>query len=79
MNIKPINWNIDNRPMRQEKEDKYIENGAFYISTSHLVMKNKLRASGSIGIVEMNKADSIQIDSYDDLKLAEKIINTRYK
>jgi len=74
MNIKPINWNIDNRPMRQEKEDKYIENGAFYITSKEQFLKSNLRYGGKIGIVEMPNYRSFQIDTLDDLKLIEKIL-----
>ena len=27
-----IDWKIDNRPMRQDKEETFLENGAFYIT-----------------------------------------------
>tara|TARA_R110001583_G_scaffold16234_12_gene66303 strand:- start:39789 stop:40445 length:657 start_codon:yes stop_codon:yes gene_type:complete len=75
----PIGWDPASRPMRQDMDPIYIENGAFYITTSHLVTRNELRASGSIGFLEMSRADSIQIDSYSDLALAEKILSTKYE
>ena len=74
MNIQPINWNIDNRPMRQAKEDKYIENGAFYITSREQFLKSNLRYGGNIGIVEMPNYRSFQIDTLNDLKLIEKIL-----
>ena len=32
MDMNPIDWEIDNRPMRQDKEETFLENGAFYIT-----------------------------------------------
>ena len=32
LDIQPINWSINKRPMRQEVDEEYIENGAFYIT-----------------------------------------------
>ena len=31
-NLSPINWEISNRPIRQDVEERYVENGAFYIT-----------------------------------------------
>ncbi len=71
--VKPYNWSPEERPMRQDMPSKYVENGAFYITTSHLLSRNRVRYSGAIGVVEMPIYDSIQIDNYDDLFLAEAI------
>ena len=73
-NIKPINWNISNRPMRQEKEYKYVENGAFYITTKEQFLKSQKRYGGNIGIVEMPFSRSFQIDTEDDLSLMKRLI-----
>lgn len=76
-NISPYDWDIEKRPMRQDVDYKYIENGAFYITTNYLLSRNRTRYSGSIGVVEMPVYESIQIDSYDDLVLAESIMRVR--
>ena len=70
----PINWNIYNRPRRQDVEDRYVENGAFYITTREQLLESKLRYSGNIGIVEMPMEISFQIDSFSDVKLIEKLL-----
>ena len=67
-------WDINNRPRRQDVGSIYIENGAFYITTKNNLLKNKLRYSGNIGIVEMPQEKSFQVDTYDDLKLIKKLI-----
>ena len=72
--IKPINWDINNRPRRQDKNDQYVENGAFYITTKENLIKSNLRYSGNIGIVEMPFEESFQIDNKNDLKLIQNII-----
>ncbi len=72
--IQPIGWNINNRPMRQEKEELFVENGAFYITKKENLLNSALRYSGSIGVYEMPFSRSFQIDNIDDLNLVKEII-----
>ena len=72
--FKPNNWDINNRPRRQDVEELYVENGAFYITTKENLLKSKLRYSGNIGIVEMPLEKSFQVDTLDELKLIEKLL-----
>lgn len=74
MDKSPDNWNIDDRPMRQDMSEKYVENGAFYITTKKALLTSKCRYSGKIGIVEMPIHRSFQIDTLDDLLLINKLI-----
>ena len=71
---KPNNWDINNRPRRQDVEEQYVENGAFYITTKQDLLDSKLRYSGNIGIIEMPLWRSFQIDTLEDLNLIEKLI-----
>ena len=71
---KPDNWKIDNRPMRQEIDEKYVENGAFYITTKHNFLKSNILQNGNVGFVVMKESESIDIDTYEDLELVNKII-----
>tara|TARA_Y100000590_G_scaffold451941_2_gene594206 strand:+ start:1392 stop:2036 length:645 start_codon:yes stop_codon:yes gene_type:complete len=73
-NIKPKNWDIQNRPMRQEVDCEYVENGAFYITKKNNLQKTKLRYSGNIGISIMPQLRSFQVDSMDDLQLIRKLL-----
>jgi CMP-N,N'-diacetyllegionaminic acid synthase len=73
-NGQPINWDINNRPMRQDASETYVENGAFYITTKEQLLNSKLRYGGSIGMVEMPLHRSFQIDTYDDLELMTRLI-----
>lgn len=70
----PDGWNINNRPMRQQMPEKYVENGALYITTKQALMKSKLRYSGKIGILEMPLWRSFQIDTLDDMELIKKLL-----
>ena len=72
--ITPIDWDINNRPRRQDKKTKLIENGAFYISKKKNILNSKLRYSGNMSVVKMPKSKSFQIDTNDDLKLVEKLL-----
>ena len=74
LDIKPVDWNINRRPMRQDRPELYIENGMFYITTRECLLSNKLRYSGKIGVVEIPLKDSFQIDNLEDLELIRRII-----
>ena len=72
----PIDWNINQRPMRQQKELRFVENGAFYITSKENLLKSRMRYSGRIGLYEMPFSRSLQIDTEDDLELVRKIISS---
>lgn len=74
LKVEPNHWDINNRPMRQDMSEKYIENGAFYITTRKQLLSSGLRYGGKIGIVDMPFDRSFQIDTYNDLELIKKII-----
>ena len=67
--VKPDGWDVNNRPMRQQMDEKYVENGAFYITKKENLLQSKLRYSGKIGVVEMPLHKSFQIDTEEDLAL----------
>ena len=72
--MKTINWDGKNRPRRQDVENIYIENGAFYITSKKQLLKSSCRYSGKIGVSEMSFYQSFQIDTFEDLKFIRKII-----
>ena len=73
--METINWNGTDRPRRQESEDIFVENGAFYITSKKNLLKSKSRYSGNIGCIEMSLYRSFQLDTYDDLEFLRKIIS----
>lgn len=74
LELQPLNFDPDRRPRRQDRKENYVENGAFYITTKDLLLKNKARVSGKLDVVEMSPYDSFQIDNWDDLNFVEKLL-----
>lgn len=74
INIKPVDWDIKNRPRRQEMPERYKETGMFYVTTKDALIKSKLRYSGKIGIVEIPLKDSFQVDNHQDLEMIRRIL-----
>tara|TARA_B100001094_G_C18152941_1_gene784728 strand:- start:176 stop:811 length:636 start_codon:yes stop_codon:yes gene_type:complete len=74
LQVEPIGFDNKRRPRRQDKEEVYVENGAFYITTKKLLQQNKTRVSGAIGVVEMSPYESFQIDEWKDLNFVEKLL-----
>ena len=77
LDVKPIDWNTKYRPRRQTIEPKYVENGAFYITTRKNLLDSGLRYSGKIGVVEMPFSRSFQVDTIDELKVIETLLSSR--
>ena len=73
-NIKPIDWDIYNRPRRQDRPELYIENGMFYITNRESLISSGLRYSGKMGIVDIPLKDSFQVDSLEDLELIKRLL-----
>ncbi len=71
---KPINYDFNNRPRRQDFIGLYMENGAFYISSIGAIRKEKNRLSGKISIFEMDEYTGVEIDEADDWMIAEKLM-----
>lgn len=71
----PLNYNPQNRPRRQDWDGYYIENGAFYISSRENILKSSCRITPPVGVWEMPKKTLIEIDTEDDMRLAERVIN----
>lgn len=71
----PINYDPKTRGPRQlEDWNQWAENKAVYAMKKALLLETGCRLGGKIGWVEMSKSKSIDIDSPDDLKLAEALI-----
>lgn len=70
----PMDWNPKNRPMRQDIEMNFVENGAFYITTRDKLFETKLRFGGNVGFVKLPLKRSFQVDTEDDLELISLLI-----
>ena len=75
----PVNYNPLKRQNRQDMKNQFVENGAIYITKNTFFTKSKCRISGKIGIFKMSEEDSIEIDSLNDLFIAEQILKMRKK
>ena len=73
-------YDLDHRPRRQDSPPIYIENGAFYVTRTHLFKATQNRVGGKkavIGAVKVSEEDSIQIDSLLEFFLIERILKMR--
>jgi len=73
-NGKALNYDIFNRPRRQDFRGTLIENGAFYISLVADIKKTKNRISGNIGIYQMPEYTYTEIDEPEDWIVAESLM-----
>lgn len=68
------NYNLKlKRKRRQSINEKFIENGSFYIFSANKFLKNKKRLFGKIDNYNQNKIKSFELDNRDDLILLKTI------
>jgi N-acylneuraminate cytidylyltransferase len=70
----PVNYDINDRPRRQDYKGDLIENGAFYISNISSIKTSENRISGNIGVYVMPDYSSIEIDEPLDWLVAESLM-----
>ena len=70
----PTNYDVFNRPRRQEFDGYLVENGAFYISSKADLLKSQNRVSGNIKAVEMNEDTFFEIDEPSDWVIIEALM-----
>lgn len=75
----PFNYDVFNRPRRQDFNGLLIENGAVYVTKSEALKVSKNRISGSIGLLEMHEDTYHEIDSASDWVLLENLCLQRLK
>lgn len=71
---KPVNYELGNRPRRQEKKRYYRENGAIYVMSRTGLLRNENRLFGRIGMYVMPRSRSFEIDEPEDFELLERIL-----
>lgn len=77
--VHPTNYDVFNRPRRQEFEGYLVENGAFYISSRKGLLKSKNRVSGNIKAVEMHEDSFFEIDELSDWVIIEELMKKNEK
>jgi YrbI family 3-deoxy-D-manno-octulosonate 8-phosphate phosphatase len=75
----PQNYDVFNRPRRQDFDGLLIENGAIYMTTKEAFLASKNRVSGTIGLVEMTEETLVEIDSLSDWLMVENLVAARQK
>lgn len=75
----PQNYDVFNRPRRQDFDGLLMENGAVYSTTKESFLKTKNRVSGAIGLVEMPEESLLEIDSLSDWTMIESLLAERQK
>ncbi len=75
--ISPGNYDVYNRPRRQEFKGFLMENGAFYICSRADLLKTKNRVSGSIAGYEMCEESAFEIDEPADWVIIESLMKKR--
>ena len=67
---RPVGHKTDSRPRRQDLPHRVVETGAFYVFRLDGFLKAKMRFHGRIGVVEVSKRESLDVDTVEDLELA---------
>lgn len=75
--VYPTNYDVYNRPRRQEFEGDMVENGAFYISSKQSLMQSGNRISGNIMPVEMDEDTFYEIDEPSDWEIIELLMKKK--
>ncbi len=68
------NYDVYNRPRRQEFKGYLVENGAFYITSKADLIRTGNRLSGNIKSVEMSEDSFLEIDEPSDWVIIETIM-----
>ena len=76
-NAKGPLYDINKRVTRQKSIKRYLETGSFFITSKKNLLKYQNRLSGNIGFVEIPKYRSFDIDTFEDLKIVELIVNSK--
>ena len=73
----PLNYDPTNRPMRQQFQGTFMENGAFYLTRREILEQRKSRLGGKIGIYEMAEDTAVELDEPEDWIEVEKLLRKR--
>ncbi|WP_412472072.1 cytidylyltransferase domain-containing protein [Halobacteriovorax sp. RT-1-4] len=73
-NGNPLNYNVSERPRRQEMTGTLQENGAIYISKVKDILTSKVRISGNIDVYIMPEYTSYEIDEEYDFIIIEELL-----
>ncbi len=69
------NYDLNNRPRRQDHDGYLVENGALYITNRESFMEDECRLSGCVGYYEMPKYTSFEVDEEGDIIIIETLLD----
>lgn len=75
----PQNYDVLNRPRRQDFDGLLTENGAVYCTTKEAFLESNNRVSGKIGLIEMAEDTYMEIDSVSDWNIIENLLIEKQK
>ena len=75
--VEPANYDPAHRPRRQEQSGFLVENGALYLTSRELLLRDQCRLSGRIGYVEMPADSYIELDEPGDWEIVEGLLLRR--
>lgn len=75
----PINYDPLQRPRRQDFRGILMENGAFYVTSRHLLERTRCRLGGRIGVFEMAEHSAVEIDDPADWDVVSQLLAERSK
>lgn len=73
----PTNYDVFNRPRRQEFDEYYVENGAFYITSKKNLLASGNRLSGKIRVALMPEESFYEIDEPSDFTVVQALMKKR--
>ena len=73
--LRSANYDFKNRKRRQDIEERYVENGSFYIFTPAVLRQFKNRFGKNIGTSIMESWKMHEIDSHEDVGICKAIMN----
>ena len=74
----PDNYDVYNRPRRQDFDGYLMENGAFYIISKDNLIKSKNRLCGNIKAYIMPEDTAVEIDEPEDFLILEMLMKKRF-
>ena len=78
-NLVSVNYNYKIQGPRQEREPDFVENGALYIFKPKIILKEKNRFGGKIGLFPNHFWQSFEIDDLEGFKFVELIFDQYLK
>ena len=75
---RPLNFDPRHRPRRQEAPEDLVENGSIYVFKPWVLREQGCRLGGRIAVYRMSALDSLEIDTPEDLLLADLLLQRRH-